>query len=245
MTFGNLFLAAVADIAGSQEKAIEQTAQLLSVKGSILPISYEQIRLVATLENGKEIVGEHEIDEPKHDGTLKIVRFATTPKAKIHEKAKEAILEADYIIIGPGDFYTNTIANLVIDGVVEAIKNSKAKVIFIGNLMAKYGETYNYKASDFLKDLEKYIPLRKLDYIVINSDTKYPKIALDLYKKENAIPVEDDLEFYKLPKHTKIVRAPVLSRRVLKEQKGDVLKRSFLRHDYKKLGEVLAKIIIG
>lgn len=245
MTFGNLFLAAVADIVSSQEKAIEQTAELLSVKGDILPISYEHIRLVARLENGLEIVGEHEIDEPKHDGKLRIVKFSTKPKAKIHEKARNALLKADYIIIGPGDFYTNTVSNLVIGGVVNAIKKSKAKVIFIGNLMTKYGETYNYKYSDFLNDLGQYLPINRIDMIVVNSDTKYPKFALKKYEEENAIPVEDDLDTYKLKPSVKIIRTPLLSRKVLEEEEGDTLKRSILRHDSKKIGEAIGKIVFG
>lgn len=242
MTFGNLFLAAVADIVSSQEKAIEQTAELLSVKGKILPISYKKIRLVATYENGLEVVGEHLIDEPKHDGKLRIVKFSTKPTATIHQKATEAIEKADFIVLGPGDFYTNTIANLVIDGVIEAIKKSKAKVIFIGNLMTKYGESYGYKYSDFLDDLKKYLPLERINFIIVNSDTKYPKLALKKYEEENAIPVVDDINQYELPLNIKIIRAPVLSRKVLAEDKGDILKRSILRHESKKLGETLASI---
>lgn len=245
MTFGNLFLAAVADIISSQEKAIEQTAQLLSVRGDILPISYEYIRLVATLENGLKIVGEHEIDEPKHNGKLRIVKLSTKPKAKIHEKASDAIKKADYIIVGPGDFYTNTIANLVVDGVVDAIKKSKAKIIFIGNLMTKYGESYNYKHSDFIEDLKRYIPLERINFIIVNSDIKYPKFTLKKYKKEHAIPVVDDLQGYDLKRPTWVIRVPVLSRKILEEEKGDSLKRSILRHDSRKIGEVIAKIIFG
>lgn len=243
MTFGNLFLAAVADIAGSQEKAIKQTAELLSVKGHILPISYNQIRLVATCENGLEVVGEHLIDEPRHDGKLRIINLTTRPKATVHREASKAIDDADFIILGPGDFYTNTVSNLVVEGVVDAIKNSKAKVIFIGNLMTKYGETYNYKYSDFLDDLKKYLPLERIDFILVNNDTDYPEDALKMYEKEMAIQVVDDLDNYSLPKNTKVIRTPILSRVILAEEKGDILKRSILRHDSEKLARALSEII--
>lgn len=243
MTFGNLFLAAVADITSSQEKAIEQTAEILSVKGKILPISYSNIRLVATYQNGLKVVGEHQIDEPKHDGKIKIVKLETKPKATINEKASVAIKEADFIVLGPGDFYTNTIANLVIKGVVDDIKKSKAKIIFIGNLMTKYGETYGYKYSDFLNDLKKYIPISRINFLIVNSDTKYPKFAVKKYEEENAVPVIDDLGQYDLPSRTKVIRVPLLSRKVLEEEKGDILKRSILRHDSLKIAKVLAEII--
>ena len=241
MTFGNLFLAAVADIAGSQEKAIEQTSEILKVKGMILPISHEDVRLVAQYENGLEVVGEHNIDEPSHDGKLKITKLSTRPAAHITEKAREAILSADTIILGPGDFYTNTVANLVVDGVVDALKESKAQIVFVMNLMTKYGEAYNYKASTYFEDLKQYMPIERINTVLLNNDMKFPKEALGKYEDEFSIPVEDDLDG-KLP-GVKIVRAPILSRKEAEPEKGDTLKRSMIRHDYKKLAKVLGEII--
>lgn len=244
MTFGNLFLAAVSDIVGSQEKAIEQTCELLSVKGTILPISYDDVRLVARLENGVEVVGEHEIDEPKHNGKLRIKSLFTRPKATINEKAKEAIMNADAIILGPGDFYTNTIANLVVDGVSDAITRSHAKVILIVNLMTDYGESYDYKASDFLSDLESYLPLERINTILVNNDTKYPQAALKKYKEEHSTPVTDDLDHLDLSSSTTIVRSAILSRKEVSDQQaGDMMKRSIIRHDSKKLAKALFEII--
>lgn len=241
MTFGNLFLAAVTDIVGSQEKAIEATNKLLSVKGEIVPMSYGDVKLVAEFENGLKVTGEHEIDEPKHDGKLRIKTLTTEPKAQINPQAEKEILGADVIILGPGDFYTNTIANLIIDGVVPAIVKSKAKVIFVTNLMTKYGEAYDYKASDYITDLGKYMPVDRVNVVLINNDMEYPKSALEKYEEEQSIPVHDDLG-ENLGK-TKIVRAPLVLKKELKPQEGDVLKRSIIRHSRKKLGEELQKII--
>ena len=241
MTFGNLFLAAVADIVGSQEKAIEATNKLLSVKGEIIPISYGDVKLVAEFENGLKVVGEHEIDEPQHDGKLRIKKLTTEPMARINPRAEREILTADVIILGPGDFYTNTIANLVIEGVVPAILKSKAKVIFITNLMSKYGEAYNYKVSDYITDLGEYMPIERLDVILINNDTNYPERAVKKYETEHSIPVVDDLE--STINKIKIVRAPLVLKREYKAQKGDILKRSMIRHSKKRLGEELQKII--
>jgi len=241
MTFGNLFLAAVADIAGSQEKAIEQTSEILKVKGKILPISHEDVRLVAQYENGLEVVGEHRIDEPEHDGKLKIKKLFTRPEAHITEKAREEIISADAIILGPGDFYTNTVANLVVTGVVDALKQSKAQIIFIMNLMTKYGEAYNYKASTYFEDLAQYMPIERINTVLLNNDKKFSPGALGKYEDEFSIPVDDDLDG-KLP-GAKIVRAAILSRKEAEPQRGDTLKRSMIRHDYKKLRKVLGEII--
>lgn len=243
MTFGNLFIAAVSDIVGSQEKAIEATSELLSVSGKILPISYESIKLVAEYENGLKVTGEHEIDEPKHDGKLKIKNLSTVPAATIDSKAEQEILNADYIIIGPGDFYTNTVANLVIDGVVSAIMRSKAKVIFITNLMTKYGEAYDYKASDYFHDLKKYMPIERINFILVNNDLEYPEGILKKYEEEDSKPVEDDLDTMSLPDSVEIIRAPIILKKEVVAEKGDVLKRSMIRHSQKKLGQKLAEII--
>ncbi len=243
MTFGNLFMAAMADIMGSQKKGIEETCKILGVRGDIIPISYDNVRLVATYEDGSQVTGEHEIDEPTHDGKLRITNLETKPKAKLNPQAKEAILDADLIILGPGDFYTNTIANLVVEGVRKAFEKSSAKVLFISNLMTKYGETHDYTAKDFFSDLTKYLPLDLIDYVLINSNHSYPKEALPLYEKESSIPVKDDLQPKDLNSHVKLIRADVLSRLMPTQAKGDKLKRSMIRHDPSRLANEILKLL--
>lgn len=243
MTFGNLFLAAMSDILGSQKQAIAETAKLLDVDGTILPISYDDVRLLATYEDGSQIEGEHLISEPMHDGKMRITLLETKPASTISPESLAAIKNADFIIFGPGDLYTNTIANLVVGGVVDAIKLSLAKVIFVTNLMTKYGESYDYQASDFLTDLFQYLPFPSWDYIVINNDWDFPPDALAKYKEEFAIPVVDDLSTASLPASLQIVKAPLVSHDPVITQKGDTVKRSMIRHDVKKLGDVLSSII--
>jgi uncharacterized cofD-like protein len=242
MTFANLFMAAMADIMGSQQRGIEETCKLLNVKGTILPISYDNVRLAATYENGTQVIGEHEIDEPSHDGTLRITKLETQPATILSDAAKKALLEADLIILGPGDFYTNTIANLVVKEMPETLEKTAGKLAFITNLMTKYGETYNFTLKDFIADVSKYISLDLFDYILINNNTNYPTEALELYKKEQAIPVKDDLEQVDVPNAT-ILREDLLSRVVSKKEKGDALTRSMIRHDAKQLGELLMRLV--
>ncbi len=243
MTFGNLFLAAVTDIVGSQEKAIESTSELLSVNGKIIPISYDDIKLVAQYENGLKVIGEHAIDEPEHGGKLRITDLSSEPIAKINPKAEEEILEAEYIILGPGDFYTNTVANLIVEGVVPAIMKSKARLIFVINLMTKQSEAYNYKASDYLEDLKKYMPLERINTILINDDLAYPETALKKYEEEDSRPVKDDLDTYILPENIKVERKPIILKKETRTQKGDLMKRAMIRHSQKKLGQELANIM--
>ncbi len=243
MTFGNIFMAAMADITGSQKKGIEETCKLLNVKGKILPISYDDVRLVAKYEDGSELVGEHLIDEPQHDGTMRIIDVTTQPKAKISEEAKQAIENADLIILGPGDFFTNTIADLVIEGVVEAIQSSKGKLCFVSNLMAKYGETYAYTLKDFFVDLRKYMPLEEIDYVLINNNLNFSDNLLDLYEKEKDIPVTDNISEADIQPNVKLIRTDLLSDVVATQQAGDVLKRSVVRHSPQKIAREVSQLL--
>ncbi len=242
MTFGNLFIAAVSDILGSQKQAIEETCALLGVQGHILPVSYENTSLVATYQDGTEVLGEHYIDlsNPKV-AKQRIINLRSIPKIKIDDAAKSAILHADMIVIGPGDLYTNTIANLVVSGVKEAIEGSMAKAVFVMNLMSRSGETYAYKASDFLDDLSKYINPDRLDYIVENIETSHSPAVLKKYAAEGSVPVEDDLD--EVWHRAKVIRARMRSSHKVVKNKSDTLPRSMVRHNPDLLAKEIIKLL--
>lgn len=242
MTFGNLFIAAVSDILGSQKEAIEETAKLLGVQGHILPVSYDKTSLLATYADGTEVLGEHYIDvaNPKV-AKQKIVNLRTIPKIKIDDDAKKAIMQSDMIIIGPGDLYTNTVANLVVSGVKEAIESSMAKVVFVMNLMSRMGETYQYKASDFLHDLGLYINPDRVDFVILNSETSPSPAVLKKYEAEGQAIVEDDLgDKWHM---AKVIRARMRASHKPQLVKGDTLTRSMVRHDSELLAKELVKLL--
>lgn len=241
MTFGNLFMAALSDIYGSQIKAIEATGKLLRVKGKILPITLDDSHLVARFDDGTQLLGEHLIDESlKHDGSRRIVELQTIPQAKIFPPVKKEIAQADLIVFGPGDLYTNTIADLVVEGIIPAIKKTKAKVVFVMNLMTKYGDSFGYKASDFISDLEKYLGRKVINFVLINNNLNFAKDILNKYREERSVPVEDDLNE---KSDFKVIRGDFLSTKVVVKQKGDNLPRSLLRHDPKKLAKAISALL--
>lgn len=242
MTFGNLFIAAVSDILGSQKIAIEETSKLLGVQGHILPVSYDKTSLVATYEDGTEVIGEHYIDSPNAKlGKQKIVNLRTIPRIKIDDDAKSAIMHADMIVIGPGDLYTNSIANLVVSGVKDAIESSMAKVVFVMNLMSRPGETFGYKASDFLNDLSIYLSPDRLDFIIVNTETSPSPAVLKKYASEGQSIVEDDLsEKWHM---AKVLRARLRSSHKPQLDKGDTLTRSMVRHDPDLLAKEITKLL--
>jgi uncharacterized cofD-like protein len=195
----------------------------------VIPVTLGNTRLVAELENGQKIVGETNIDIPKHDGNLKIRKVYLKPPVKINPNAKKAIMEADAVIIGPGDLYTSIIPNLLVGGMKEALKKTKAKIIYISNVMTKFGETNNFRSSDFIKVISDYLGGDVLDYAIVND--KKPSIKnLSLYVKERSDFVEPDLDLKK-NKKTAVIGSDLL-------RAG-----KFIRHDPKKLCGLIKMIV--
>ena len=235
-TLGNLLMVAMTDILGSEVEAIEMFKTIFSIKGDIIPVTLDDSRLVAEYENGEVIEGEHLIDEPEDDRN--ITRIYLKPAAKANENAIRAIEKADYIILGPGDLYTTTLANIVVDGIKQSIQKSKAKIICIGNLMSKKGQTRNLTQSGYLKIVERYIG-RNVDYFLINNG-KIPTKAYERYPKKGEHIIVDDLSAEETK--AKIIRADLVATAPVVREKGDKLERSLVRHDSKKLFRELNKI---
>jgi len=236
MTFGNLFMAALTDIVGSQKEAIEQTSKILRIKGSVIPVSFTDTNLVATYEDGTIVQEEHFIDEPQHDGTLKITNIRLSPPAEANAKAVEEILKADLIVIGPGDLYTSILPNLIIKGITQALKKTKGKIVYILNLMTKYGQTYNYSAIDHVNTIESYIGPH-VHTVLVNTGT-IPLYALEVYAKYHEHPIHDNLTN---TDHWKIKRENLISSHIVQKAHTDTLVRSLIRHDSDKLASALMK----
>ena len=240
MTFGNLFMAALTDILHSQEKALKETCKLLHVKGEILPVTYSDTHLVARYANGKQVLGEHNIDEPCEENMgHRIVEVEVFPPAKANPKAVSAIKNADLILLGPGDLYTSILSNIVISGIATAIKNSKAKKVFVMNLMTRHGQTDGFSAKDHLREMEKYLGC-SLDVVIVNKGRSFPPGVLGRYKEEKKYPVKDDLNG---EKKLKVLRGSFVSKTVFEKAKGDSLTRSLIRHDAKTLAKAIISLL--
>ncbi len=238
MTFGNLFMAALSDILGSQEEAIRQTGKVLRIHGQVIPVSFTDTNLYAKYEDGRVLTEEHLIDEPPHDGKLKITEIYLKPAARANPEALAAINKADLIVLGPGDLYTSLIPNLLVKDVASAIGSAGGKVVYVMNLMTKYGQTYNFSARDHLEVLEGFIG-KSIDYVIVNNGAISSR-ALATYAKYQENPVKDNLpegSYYR------VMRANVASRSQYQKSKSDTLVRSLIRHDSQKLAQALVDIL--
>lgn len=195
-SMGNLLLAALTQIHGREDLAISEAEKILDVSGKVLPVSLDKTNLHGILADGTIVKGETNIDVRRIKPSVPIREVYLKPKAKVYQKAEEAILKADLIILGPGDLYTSIIPNLLVEGVNEAICKSKAKIAYICNLMTKHGETDHFSALNFLREIKKYLNFasEKMTYILVNKKMALPSEIVSWYKKYHAEPVEDGLE---------------------------------------------------
>ena len=182
--FANLFITALELTSGNYGSAFQEFGRLLNVSHEVLPVTLDNSNLCAQLENGKIIFGETNIDNPKHNGNIKIKKVFLKPRAVIYPKSAEAIKKADLIIIGPGDLYSSLAQILLVEGVAKSIRKSKAKKVYIANLMTKHGETDNFSVLDLVSKIEEFIG-EKPDYVIYN--TKIPNAKrLAVYKKAHS-----------------------------------------------------------
>ncbi len=237
-TLGNLVMIGLSEMRGGEVEAIEAMRTLFHVKGNVLPASLTKTTLVATYDDGAVVKGEHAIDEPEHPKDKKIVKVTLEPKPKPYERAIEAILSSDVIIVGPGDLYTTIIAALLVPGMKEAIQSSKAKLVFVTNLMTKKGQTHWMGGAHMVTELAKYTG-REPDVVLLHRGT-LPEKATQAYIEKGEHPIIDD---FSDDTHYKVVREDLAAREEVVRDTGDVLTRSLVRHDPERLGKALHSLI--
>jgi uncharacterized cofD-like protein len=236
--FGNLLLVALTDILGGEEAAIKAAARLLGVRGNVLPVTTATVDLVAAYTDGVVVTGEHSIDEPTIDRTLqRIVKLSLTPAATISEVAEAAILQADLIVLGPGDLYTSILANCVVEGVAAAIQNASADVVYVANLMTKLGQTSGMGVAEHVAEIARYTG-RVPDVVLVNT-APLPVDLVGRYAADHEHPVIFNCE----SDHYRVIPADLLATEEVKRSGGDTLKRSLIRHDSRKLARKLVEIV--
>lgn len=188
-SFGNLFLTALYDITGDMVSAVRASSRVLSIRGRVLPATLDDMKLVAEMEDGRIIHGESTI--PEAHGKIK--RLFTEPaNCKALPDVIQAIRDAELIILGPGSLYTSVIPNLLVKEISEEIIKSKAKKIYVCNIMTQPGETDNYTVSDHLKALIQHAGSNKIvDAVLVND--YLPDNLAGKYQEAGSYPVKLDV----------------------------------------------------
>jgi len=165
-SFGNLFIMAMADVTGNFEHALRESGKVLAVKGTIVPSTLQDVTLVASI-NGSNVEGESKI--PKQNGRISQV-FLKPDGAQVNPEAAQAILNAELVVIGPGSLYTSILPNLLVEGMVEAIKASPALKVLVCNLASQHGETDGYEVDDYIRVIHEHVGSNLFDFVLVNSN---------------------------------------------------------------------------
>jgi uncharacterized cofD-like protein len=223
-SFGNLFLSALCAITGDMVTAVKESSKVLAIRGQVLPSTLDDMRLIAEMDDGRVILGESHI--PEAGGKIKCLRTEPMHLQPLPD-AVLAIEAADIIILGPGSLYTSIIPNLLVDGITEAISDSKAKKIYICNVMTQPGETDEYSAADHVSAILEHCKYKNVIDAIFVNDSLPKNLALK-YKAANSVPVKIDIENLK-----KLGVKVVIKRLIEKNKEG------YVRHSPRRLARAV------
>lgn len=239
-SFGNLFLSAVEKMTNDFNEAVRVAGDLLKIKGRVMPITLDNVRL-AIRWGDVTVRGEGAIDVmdfANHKGTRPDLFLE--PGAVINPAAAEAIQEADVVVIAPGDIYTSLGPLLVVDGVAEALATTKAKKIYIANLVVNPRQTKGFTISDHVAELERFAGRPFIDCVLYNTEKPDPQVFARYAKAGEDLVVMDNSQV--AGKHYTVAGRSLLSKDHVHIRAGDKLAnhRSLIRHD----SAVLAKTLL-
>lgn len=238
--FGNIFISAVEKMTGNFNDALKVISLILNVRGMVLPVTLDKVRLVAELNNGKVIVGQNEIANNHLVSRFGMKNIYFDKKAKANPEALKAISQADLIVVGPGSFYSSLIPNFLVGGIADALHKSKGKKVFVCNLMNQYGQTDNFTVSDFVAGIERFIKPNTFQYVIYNTQVPSDKL-LSKYIDEGQ-PVLFDKK--KSDKYHKFIGTNLVNKNIPKRVSGDIMQRTLIRHDQDQLAKTITSLVL-
>ena len=192
LSFGDIFLLAMHKVYSDFSMSVKESSKVLNITGKVLPVTMEEMKICAELEDGTVVENRAEIPEIVSKKSSKINRIYINPtNCRVAPGVAEAIEEADAIIIGPGNLYTNVIPNLLVKGMTRAIKNCKGFKIYISNIMTEPGQTSNYTLSDHIKAIIDHVGEGVIDYCIYDTGEIVPEI-IRKYNEDGRDLVEQD-----------------------------------------------------
>lgn len=244
-SFGNLFLSALEKINGSFGKGIEEAMKILNVSGEVIPVTNNDAQLRLRLKNGVVLEGEDAINHADLQ-TVGVEKMWYESRVGAYEKALERIRLADTIVIGPGNHYCSILPSFLIASFARAVRESKARVVYVGNLTNRAGHTGGWTIGTYVRSLEAYIGQGRVDYVVVN--TKKPKKELiKKYERKEGRDMLVRFEEEKLirDRSYRLVLSYVVSDVMPRVQKGDAIStmRAFIRHDSDKLAKAIMLLL--
>ncbi len=218
-TIGNLLLTALTNITGNVSEGVEALGKVLNLKGKVIPLTEDNVTLMAHMEDGDIVEGERNITLDKR----KIKDVFYKEKPIVNKDAIKAIKEADLIVLSMGSIYTSIIPNLICKEITDAIDSNKNSVMYVSNIVTQPGETDNFKVSDHIRVINNQLGKKKIDVVVANNSKIDKQLALKYSTLEQKDPVLLDYDKLK-QENIKIIEDDLV-----------VIEDNMLRHDVMKL----------
>ena len=187
---GNLILTALMNITGNMSDSIEVLGKIFNLKGTVLPLTEDNIVLMGHMEDGETIEREHNIT--LYPSKIKDIFYKEEPV--IPTRVIEAIKEADMIVLSMGSLFTSIICNLISKDVIQAIDESPAEILYVCNIMTQPGETDDYRVSDHIRELNNYLGKKKVSSVIVNTGEITPEVIEKYAVEEQKDPVVIDYE---------------------------------------------------
>jgi uncharacterized cofD-like protein len=189
-SFGNLFVAALAEITGDFAQAIKLSSQVLATRGHIYPATTSNVTLTARMDDGSIVEGETNITASKH----RICELTLEPAgAEPLPETLDSIARADLITLGPGSLYTSLITNMLVKGIPQALARARGLRVFNCNLMTQSNESLNLTASQHIEKIYEHAGQAIFDYALVNT-APVGETLLRNYAREGAAPIVPDIE---------------------------------------------------
>lgn len=239
-SFGNLFLSTVEKMTNNFADAVRIAGDVLRINGRVIPITLTDVRLAIAWSDGTVVRGEGRIDVMKFVKDRGLPQLYLEPEAALNPEAQEAIMQADIIVIAPGDLYTSLGPLLVVPGVAEALAKTKAKKVYVCNLVSKPGQTDGLTVAGHAAEIERFAGGKIIDHVLYNTAAP-PDYLVEKYMSQGELPIEAVAAEFR-GKHYRAIGVSLIADNAAPVQKSDPLAahRTFIRHD----GEALARAVL-
>lgn len=239
-SFGNIFLSAVEKMTNNFEDGVRLAGDILRIRGRVLPMTLDDCQLVMRVLN-TQVIGQRAIElTTLSDHSRPVLTFTADPA--ILADARDAIIDADIVVIAPGNLYASLAPALIVPGVAEALQTTKAKVMFVCNLINKPNHTTNFTVHDYASEIERLTHAGILDYVLYNQDEPSAEL-LHKYALDQEFPVlvnQDELA----QATYQAVGGNFLSHELLQRNLNDsFIKRSLIRHDARAVVDAILKLL--
>jgi len=237
-SFGNIFISTLEQMTGDLDRVLDIAGEILKIRGAVIPVTLDKVRLETELVGGARVAGQFALESNRSVSRVGIKRMWLAPHARANPKALTAIRRANLIVIGPGNFYSSIVPNFLVSGVVSALRRSKARKVFVVNLMNKDGQTDGFTSERYVATLEKLAGGPCIDVVLYN--TKRPSESLLRRYADEGEPVSRGA---REAGGRIVVGKDLLARGLYRRQKGDTLPRTLIRHDSTKLAKALYELL--